>query len=711
MVACTWAIEKGQWRKVRNRGDGSQAELAVGARDSHVRRATDRRTVNCADESAESGLAEPDMQTVLIRVEPSGEQWLVKWFEDHGNEGWTSLPSERAIVDPIAEAELARIRTQVLEETGSSPEFETIGHALYGLLATGAVATRWSALAESNQRRMRVMLDIRSDALSKLPWELMRHEAQLFATNVESPIVRVANNFPGQGQLSPIRWPLRLMVVIGSEPNDKDVSAEEELAGLRGALRTMCGLLDIEVLHQPTRQKLREIYRQHCPHIFHFIGHGDVEEKRGRLKLFDADRDEYVPWRATEIGIDLAGWQPRLAILNACRTSSLEKQNGAWEIAATFTQLGASAVVAMQADIRGDSAAAFAHGLYSALADGRSLDVAVANGRARITQVVGVGVDRRDFGLPSLTVSAPPADILRTRFCVAPEFRPSVESNNRRLWAFVDRAAERRRLWRRIDPEPEELHREEDGVRPPAITIVGGSHVGKTELARWCVGTCQLHGGNAVYVDLKRDQRLHFVQTLHVIREALVDATEVHTERNASAFGPWLEALDGLGRGVNGDDARPWPPDALEIVFTMFGDALRAAAGDRPLLIALDHTPDRDDESWKFVCDRLLARVARHRLSPVRLLVALSEEQHRSGSLGDEIHDIAPRVELRRFAASEFKSHADWYLSYHYEADLDAVDRATTTGAQLVPSEWDWSTLEDFARFLAGRDDWRPRQV
>jgi hypothetical protein len=633
----------------------------------------------------------PPPTTVLIRVEDGDDCWPVHLFVDNGREDWLSVPVESARVAVLAPEELEDMRTFVLEEEQSSQRFERIGTRLYQLLADGPIGSAWGRTAAAGGGRLRLLLDARPDGLSRLPWELMRRGPRAIAADIDSPFARVSKSFPGAAEPRPVRWPLRVMVVVGSEPDDVEVAAESELAGLRDAFRRMCGLLDMEILHQPSRDRVQTCYRQLRPHVFHFIGHGSVEDGKGRLELFNRESDENVPWTSAEILMDLAGWQPRLAILNACRSTSLEEQIGAWRVAEAFLELGAPGVIAMQGDIQGEAAAAFTGGLYRSLVKGEPLDVAAAAGRAAITR--SLSVERRDFALPSLTVSAPPEKVLRTCFGIASQYRDSVETRHPRLKGFVDRSAERRRLWRRIDPAPE-FEAESDGGRVGAIAIHGGPQVGKSELAQWCVGTCQLHGGNAAYVELSRDSRLTFLQVLHLIRRELEDSA-VHGERNRAAFDNWTMMLKAAGIETEGAKPRPPAPDAIETIFTAFGDALRVAAQESPVLIALDHVSGVQEENWELLRKLLLVPVAEHRLEHVRFIVVLSDEQ-RGGWLSDDTHGLTAQVELRAFKPDEFLTHARWYFAFHFDVDPKEVDKVMMI--MPIREEWTWETLTDLER-------------
>jgi hypothetical protein len=637
---------------------------------------------------------------LLIRIEESAAGWPVHLFADDGRDDWLSRPVASdliaAALDPPqppmlrgAEAGIDEIRAFLLEQEQASDGFEAIGTYLHDLLTGGKLGAALEARAGEG---VRLLLDVRSERLAAVPWELMCRGPKRLAVDVMAPFARVGKAFPGAaGELRAVRWPLRVLVVVGSKADDPEVDAEQEIARLSDAFRRMCGLVDVEFLRRPSREQVRVMYQRLRPHIFHFIGHGSVEGRRGRLELYDADRKVKVPWTTAEIDPDLAGWQPRLAILNACRTTSVEEQEGAWRVAEAFAGLGVPAVIAMQADIRGDAAARFTGGLYRALAAGRPLDVAVAEGRLDITDVADF--DHRDFALPSLTVNAPPESVLTMRFGVADEHRHHVERAHAGLRAFVDRTEERRRLWRGLDPEPDDP---EPRPEPPdAITIVGASSVGKSELARWCVGAFELHGGNAAYVDLARTRRLAFLDTLELIGERL-SASMVHGDRNRPAFDAWSRHARSLV-GANGG-GRPPAEDAIKNVFATFGDALRQAADGRPVLIVLDHVSGVEEHHWEFVCRWLLEPIALHLLAPVRLIVVLSEDQ-RSGWLSDEVERMMPTpVELTRFKPAEFPVIAGQYLGYHFDVGLDRVDEQLQT--LQVKDEWNWPDLVTLADFV-----------
>jgi hypothetical protein len=641
----------------------------------------------------------PTTQALLVRIEQSADGWPISLFREDGeNERWLSEPvAQDVIPGPLPPLDGGgggpeEIRRFLLDQDQESPHFEEIGKALHALLHYGDVGAKWRELAGAGGARL--LLDL-PDTLSTLPWELMCEDSTWPATDISGPLVRVGPSFPGAAALSRVRWPLRVLVVIGSREDDRVVEAREELINLNHAFRRMCGQVDVEFLHQPTRTKVRETYRDLRPHIFHFIGHGDVDERRGRLLLGDRDTGEDKPWTAADIKMDLKGWQPRLAILNACRSKSVEDQDGAWGIGDAFLQLGVPAVIGMQADIRGDAAAVFTGELYRALANGEPLDVAVTRGRIAITDKTSIW--RRDFALPSLTVSAPPDSVLQMRFGVGEKHLRKVEGRHRRFPAFVDRATERRRLWRELDPEPDE-HERVVGLAD-AIAITGPSGVGKSELARWCVGACELHGGNAAYVNFAGAQRLGFVEALRLVAEALAESP-VHGERNRGAFESW----SGFAATLSAGDGPPPAADALGNAFVFFRDALRDAADEQPMLLALDGLEKLTDEHLELLCEYLLEPIAAAKLEPVRVIIALSDEQavRLSESLRAAMGDP---IVLTTFEPRQFRYIAGHYLRYHFKVEPRELEKSLSS--LPIQTNFSWPAVAGLT-MLAQTFGWEP---
>jgi CHAT domain len=659
--------------------------------------------------SGSKSIGEQSMnRTVLIRImDGAGDQRPVHLYRYDGTGGGLSGPLASEHLGPLELPDTMNaatgasvteaIRNFVLTTEGvSRTGFEAIGKRLSEYLMVGSIGEKWREIVQAaGPAGVRLLLDVRPNDLAGLPWELMLDGPRWLATDATRPIIRVTKSFPGAADIRPVRGPLRILVVVGSKERDRVVDAEKEITQLKDAFRRLCGLVVWEVLHQPSRDDVRRDYQRMRPHVFHFIGHGDVDGDRGRLMLYDADADANRPWTTSEILGDLAGHQPRVAILNACRTTDVTSQEGAWRVADAFVELGVPAIIAMQADIQGSAAATFTGHLYRAISTAEPLDVAVANGRRGITDELTY--DRRDFALPSLTVSAPPETIVRMRFSLGAE--TDAENLLKRCAAFVDRTRQRHQLWQDVDPDPD------DPSGPPAphaLSILGKSQVGKSQLASWCVAACTLHGGNAAYVDLHRDKRLSFLGVLETIADAFANSPG-HADANQKVFKDWHDSVESLGLGS--ETGPPPPTDVLETTFGSFSQALLSAANGDPLLLVLDHVDAVQEADWRLLSRWLLEPIARRNLEPVRVIVVVSEDD-RQTLLSDAFEQsMAAPIKLGAFKPDEFGPVVEEYLSYHFKVARQDVE------AKLAELQYQLDfTWEDIAYLprLAAKWGWEP---
>ncbi len=584
-------------------------------------------------------------------------------------------------------------------------ELQRVGNYLGGLLGYGAVGEKWAELRASfpgesppGREGLGVLLDIDNDApeLRVLPWELARIGNRWVFTDPENPCARITQQFNPAPPPEPDWWPLRVTVIVGAEPGDPVVKVEQELENLYAALDKVGPEVEYEVIRQPPRGEflMRELERQK-PHVLHFIGHGESNGGTGVLVMNDAQGR--WDWTADEIANTMP-ITPRIAALNACRSGDQQPQVGIWQVADAFMLRGAYAVLAMQGDIDGGAAATFSRGLYDALLENSTLDVAVARGRQR---ALAARSDRRDFGLPTLTLSRPPDRVLPLRLGIGEERLDKVNMLLPRQ-PFVDRKVNRRTLLERLDPP---------GAEGVALTsIEGESDVGKTALAVWTLRQLACRGHDVVYVDLAAGYGTHdgakcsAIDVLRAIRDAVY---RVRTPEPGAVrpFDPWTHALNHLCVGKPVPDGEVTAqvrderkqfnahPDDLEQIFSRFRDVLTSLAESR-LLIALDHTEAVDSEDFRGdVLPKLIEPIVLARPARVGLMLA-------GLGVDDLLVNITPGygVVLRPFKANEMPILVRQYLRYHDAWSSDREDLAP------VIDRWDGSlkprTFEVLRLFL-----------
>ena len=284
-------------------------------------------------------------------------------------------------------------------------------------------------------------------------------------------------------------------------------------------------------------------------------------------------------------------------------------------------------------------------------------------------------------------------------FGVSDDHRRQVEYLRRRWAGFADRTSERRRLLPAVAPEPETVAGN-GHVSAGGIAITGKGSVGKSELARWCVAACTLHGGNAAYVKLDRERKLAFQDTLEIIGEELSDAP-VHGPRNAEAIALWRLHMERLLLGS--PDA---PPDALRSAFTYFSDALKAAADERLLLIVLDDVHSVQEDDWKLISQYLLVPIARERLAPVRVIVVMSDDH--PVPVSSDLQDAIDPIELSTFTPEEFTPLAAEYLRHRFDMGFDFVSETVEVLQQRFPRpEFTWKDMELVHAICRNSSDWK----
>lgn len=249
---------------------------------------------------------------------------------------------------------------------------------------------------------LRLRLDIRTPELSDIPWELI-HDGQFhLALQRQSAIVRYLKDHHATNPVREIRSPNILLVV--SLPNNAAhlPAIEREVSHIEDSVKDLIAAQKIgrlDILRRTTLPKLQRKLREHPYHVLHYMGHGGVSHDEGFLALedeggntcwIDAERLSYF-FRVTPL---------QLLVLNACQTAVTPQKNAVLGVAQSALAAGIPAVVAMQAKIKDEHAAAFAHEFYLSLAEGCALEWCMAEGRKAI--VARSTLDRLDWIIPVL---------------------------------------------------------------------------------------------------------------------------------------------------------------------------------------------------------------------------------------------------------------------------------------------------------------------
>jgi CHAT domain len=227
-------------------------------------------------------------------------------------------------------------------------------------------------------------------SLADIPWEFLydRSTDEFLALQRASPLVRYAAMPESVGPLS-VEAPLRILVMMSSPRGYAELQVEREWEKLQQALGdlTSTDKVTLERLRSPTLEALRRQFLRGGPyHIFHFIGHGQFNEKvdDGELLLETASGQPH-PVSGQKLAHVLAQHDSiRLVVLNACEGARGSAEDPFAGSAQTLIRVGIPAVIAMQLEITDESAILLSSEFYTTLADGYPIDTALCEARTAI---------------------------------------------------------------------------------------------------------------------------------------------------------------------------------------------------------------------------------------------------------------------------------------------------------------------------------------
>ena len=589
------------------------------------------------------------MNSLTIRIEPGA----VKKYQVSLLEGAPAAAGAQILAQNHAPNLKAKaLQEQVLNKSGNPAD---IGEMLGKFLLGGQVGAKWDE--KTREGPTRTYLDVRPPELDGVPWELARRHATLFL-EADSPFLQF-RTAPARA-IAP-EWGIRVLLVMAAKDESDEIGSRDEITAIRTAIRLVNRIIDVDFLKWPSRDSLKERIEKYRPHILHLIGHGDAHG----LQLYDGT-ENLIPWGAVEVNSDLASWKwkPELVYLNTCRSASghsgLDQQTAQWDVAGRFLQKGCSAVIAMHADVRGSLAGVGAAAFYASLAEGATVDVALAAGRLAIAHRAPGGQNAFDPYLPRLVVMRPVDEIARHRSRVQIEECPDVSAA---LKTFVDRDEERRQLVSLL----------ESGTR--AVVITGDSEIGKSWLLQWCMDAWMRRSMEVRYVEIAGCDT--WLDVLRSIRDRSPRKSgSVYQGLSAEARALLNWRLNALARGIADPPADSFTgseqedagwaalvdPQAAAIdAHIKAMDALQAAlhheARGAPLVIVLDNFGAGDiglgSPYFAVLRDHWVNNLVVRAPSEIRVVLGLNPRQVKEYAL-EMLPDGFEPVLLKDFPSSQF---------------------------------------------------------
>lgn len=314
------------------------------------------------------------------------------------------LVKDGAINDSSQGRLLGESLFDVLFDDGLRPDFVSFYHQV----------------VQKEKQLLRVELDIDEQGmpdLATLPWEFLCLPARanlgtIWVGTVPDLVFsrRRSQWIPAQPiQLEP-NEKLRIALVVSAPPGLPSVEYKPVQEALENLAREQANRVELLPIVTSANPEAIDTILSKEPHIFHFIGHGRLENERnqeiGQIAFVDPDFGEAM-WVDADYFSELFNQhRPGVVMLQACEGATLSASQAFVGLASRVVQQNIPVVVAMQYEVSNATASRFARRFYQQLAEGDPVDIAAQYGRRAIA-LGPTQYRRRDFATPVILMRIP----------------------------------------------------------------------------------------------------------------------------------------------------------------------------------------------------------------------------------------------------------------------------------------------------------------
>lgn len=310
------------------------------------------------------------------------------------------------------------------EQLKDSEKVRSLGEALFDVLFDIELSQDFLAfyrrVVEQQQSIMRVELKINEEGIpdiAALPWEFMCVPKRYNAGNIwlatDPKLIFLRRPQAQASRTQPVQIgqheKLRIALVISAPSDAGDVQSyqvQKTLSDLSERLANKIQLLP--VVNPATPKKINALLADE-PHIFHFIGHGRLNNTNNREVGEIAFVDEYseADWRSADFFSGLFNrHRPKVVLLQVCEGAKQSESEAFISVASSLVNQNVPVVVAMQYEVSNNTASSFACSVYEQIAQGKPIDIAVQEGRHDIT-LSKLEHQTRDFATPVIFMCVP----------------------------------------------------------------------------------------------------------------------------------------------------------------------------------------------------------------------------------------------------------------------------------------------------------------
>jgi hypothetical protein len=282
-----------------------------------------------------------------------------------------------------------------LQAVKQEESIRRIGDLLGKALMPGPILQLYAAvlqrtIARSNQG-LRLTLHFLGSAkeYQRLPWELVRINGRLVATDRCQAIVRTVDLPEPAIPLAVEKPPYRILVTAATPPDLPPLQYEKEAKQIKEALSSLIAceppLIQMQIHYNVTLAEIEGILREGDFHILHFIGHAAIVDGNGILVFVDdIGQRDYVDGH--RLGDALRGTDVRVAFLSSHETAY--GSNSGIGVGEALLQVGLPIVVGYNyGGVTDETAIAFTSAFYTELVRQNSPEQAMFAGRRALAEL------------------------------------------------------------------------------------------------------------------------------------------------------------------------------------------------------------------------------------------------------------------------------------------------------------------------------------
>ncbi|MBD0345695.1 MAG: CHAT domain-containing protein, partial [Coleofasciculus sp. Co-bin14] len=302
-------------------------------------------------------------------------------------------------------------------QLNSSDEAKKFGEALFDILFDDVLCHNffnfYHQVVHTEKQFLRVELDIDERAMPEiaaLPWEFMCLPER---ANLSSMWMSTASQLVFSRRRKhwiPVRQiqldkneKLRIALVVSAPSNLNEVVYKPVQEALEKLASEQVNRIELLPIVNSANPELIEELLSKEPHIFHFIGHGRLENENnqevGEVALVDPETGEEMWVDASFFSSLFNENPPSVIMLQACEGARQSASKAFVGVAAKCHQQNIPVVVAMQYEVSNMTAKRFALRFYRQLAKDDPVDIAAQVGRKAIT-FGPTQYRKRDFATP-----------------------------------------------------------------------------------------------------------------------------------------------------------------------------------------------------------------------------------------------------------------------------------------------------------------------